>query len=349
MIKSTTYKKYRVLFHILFWSFQIGMNTIIWGGYTCKYFGEFVSASAYVPLKIVLSYFLIYYLIPEYLNKKQYTKFFVWFIIPFFSFVLLQRGIHYYLIYEHFFPQYNANTSLLYYPKLLKIMMELLYVTALVATIKLIKQWYKDQQLNEDLKRQKLEAELKFLKAQIHPHFLFNTLNNLYALTLKKSDDAPNIVLKLSNMLDYMLYEANDRFVALEKEVECVKNYIELEKIRYGKQAAITLNVSDFNKNTKIAPMIIIPFVENAFKHGISKSQIENAYVNIDISIKENKLILNVENSFDESINNDKSGYSEGIGLNNVKRRLELLYPNKHSLNINSNKSTFSIKLQLET
>lgn len=197
-------------------------------------------------------------------------------------------------------------------------------------------------------RQQEKEAELKLLKAQLNPHFLFNTLNNLYGLSVVKSDKLPNLMLKLSDLLRYSLYETKEMFVPLEKEIGYLENYMDLEKIRLDNQTEIMFqnNVSDTTK--KIAPMLLIVFVENAFKH--LHLDDEKSQVFVSIENDDNSLKFICRNTFDSSVSkygNIESGKS-GIGLPNVKKRLALMYPDKHQLTINKNDNSYSIQLILD-
>ncbi len=212
---------------------------------------------------------------------------------------------------------------------------------------KVTSDWFMLQNEKRELQSQNLQSELNFLKAQINPHFFFNTLNNLYALTLKKSDLAPEIVLRLSEMMRYMLYESNESEVTLEKEIKYVKNYIELERLRQAAKFKIDFQLTGKLNGQKIAPLMFIPFLENSFKHGLDK-QIDSGYVNIRLQLDESMVILDIENSkpLVPALNNEKT--SGGIGLENVKRRLNLLYPNKHNLNIENDSTSFKVLLNIE-
>ena len=195
------------------------------------------------------------------------------------------------------------------------------------------------------LRSEKLEAELKFLKSQINPHFLFNALNNIYTLTVIHSDQAPENLLKLSGMLRYMLYECKADRVPLSKEIEYLHHYIDLHLLKDSRGMNVEVNLDTTRPNIQIAPMLLIPFVENAFKH----SQVENldkGWIKINLLTTDEYLLFDVSNSVQElSFTKDKSG---GIGLSNVQRQLELLYPGKHELKIDSQKpAVFSIYLKL--
>lgn len=195
----------------------------------------------------------------------------------------------------------------------------------------------------ELLAQENANAELQILKAQIHPHFLFNTLNNIYSFTLNKSPKAGEMVLQLSDMIKYMINDCEEEFVSLNKELKMMSDYIELEKVRYGSRLDIQLEITG-DYNTKIiAPLLMIPFVENSFKHGTSK-MLRDPWIKLFIQADENLLHFSLANSkpADEIVNG-----KGGIGLNNVKKRLELLYPSNHLLTIESTVNTFTVNMQI--
>ncbi|RIV22453.1 hypothetical protein DYU11_15670 [Fibrisoma montanum] len=213
------------------------------------------------------------------------------------------------------------------------------------AAIKLVKVWYQKQEAYQQIEREKLNAELQLLKSQVHPHFLFNTLNNLYALTLRKSDRSPAVVLKLSELLSYMLYDCNAPEVPVEKEITFMRNYIGLEQLRYGDRLDMSVTISGDYQNKLIAPLLLVPFLENAFKHGTSE-QLEQAWMHLDLSVQGTTLKFKLINSR-ETTEHDAT-YVGGIGLLNVKKRLHLLYPDRHDLRITAEDETFMVTLTLE-
>ena len=213
--------------------------------------------------------------------------------------------------------------------------------------MKIIQHWFKNIERTNQLENEKLEAELKFLKAQIHPHFLFNTLNNLYALTLKKSDDAPEVVLKLSGLLDYMLYEGSQSKVPLDHELKHLKNYIELERLRYGKKLRYTEKITGQITGQSIAPLILLPFVENSFKHGAG-SGISQPEISIIINVTDAILTMEVSNTKLEHSDSCQTGCASGIGLSNVRRRLDLLYANSYSLITNNTVGRYTVCLTID-
>ncbi len=216
--------------------------------------------------------------------------------------------------------------------------------------LSLMREWFVLQKISfqlKDIEKEKLEAELKALKAQINPHFLFNTLNNIYSLTLDKSDKAPGLVLKLSDLMRYILYDCNDRYVLLEKELEFIKNYLDLQKIRLDDSIPVKMEVKGDAARSKIAPLLFEPLIENAFKHG-SYGRNNGGFVNILFNFEDkNHIELSIENRSENGWNkeNEKNG---GIGIKNVIRRLELLYPEKHRLEIKDENDLFKISLQID-
>lgn len=212
---------------------------------------------------------------------------------------------------------------------------------------KVTSDWFGLQNEKKDLERQNLQSELKFLKSQINPHFFFNTLNNLYALTLKKSDLAPEIVLRLSEMMRYMLYESNEKEVSLEKEINYVKNYIELEKLRQGENFKVDFELHGTPNGKSIAPLMFIPFLENSFKHGLD-AQINEGYVNIRMDLKEDSVEMDINNSKPKNAQPIRKTKAGGIGLENVQRRLKLLYPDRHILEIMNDENSFNVSLRID-
>ena len=192
------------------------------------------------------------------------------------------------------------------------------------------------------LQAEKGRAELALLKSQINPHFFFNTLNNLYGLTVEKSDKAPEVVLKLSDMMRYTIYEGKEDYVALEDEIDYLKNYIELHKLRYQKNVNIAFT-HYIDESVKIAPLLFIILLENAFKHGV-ESLTKDAYVHLDLKANSNQIIFTIENNFEGKI---KEG-NNGIGLDNLKKRLKHMYPNQYELLIEERQPIYKVSLNIE-
>lgn len=337
----------RILWHVLFWVCYIGMYTVIYGSFENEYGAEFFWVIVYLPLKIMAAYVTLYFIIPRYfLQKKYVTATLLSMLI-----ILLAAIIQRILDFTVFFPLYDydwMSGNVFNLPKILKSTLGIYPAVALAAFIKITKHFYSEESKSQELEQQKLRAELNFLKAQIHPHFLFNTLNNLYALTLKKSDSSPEVVLKLSELLSYMLYECNSRTVTLHKELNLIENYIALEKIRYDERLTVTYNVEGEVNKSNIPPMLLLPFVENAFKHGTSDS-LDEVWINIEIRVQDQTLFFSVQNSNGHDPGtSEEFDYQKGIGLTNVNRRLELLYNGYYKLNTQDSTDNYKIELEIQ-
>ena len=217
-------------------------------------------------------------------------------------------------------------------------------VVGFALAIKLMKNWYLKQKEAAQVAREKINAELQLLKAQVHPHFLFNTLNNIYSFIINDSPAATEAIKKLSTLLRYIIYECNQPLVKLEKELKMIKGYIDLEQIRYGENFNMSLQIQGNAVNKMICPLLIIPFLENSFKHGASQ-MLTHPWVNLDIVIEEEYLYFNLSNS--KPILTAEKPVIKGLGLSNVKKRLAILYPGTHSLNITDDVMSFSVSLKV--
>lgn len=338
----------RVLWHLVFWVVYVSFFSLVYGSFEEDYSRQYLIqlTDAYVQIPAV--YFALYFLMPRYLFKEKYFQFLVYLIILILLFSCL-IWVNYVFVQNPVFWYEKGYTPELLNPgKMLKSTTKIYPVVFLAIVLKWFKYWYQEQKSNQLLVEEKLKAELNFLKAQVHPHFLFNTLNNLYALTLKQSKDAPDVVLKLSDLLNYMLYECNADVILIEKEIKLLKDYIALERIRYGDRLNISFNVIGKSGGMQLAPLMLLPFVENSFKHGVSE-EMDESWVSIDLELKPDKITLKVENS--KSKNGDRVDqfeYKKGIGLKNVQRRLELLYPEKHELEMHDSEDSFLAVLTID-
>lgn len=211
--------------------------------------------------------------------------------------------------------------------------------------IKVMQKWMNSERRNKQIENEKLHAELSFLKSQINPHFLFNTLNNIYSLAEDKSDLTPIAVMKLSNIMRYVLTEARQDTVSLEKEMQFINDYIELQKIRSTDKTSVGFTVVGDISGKKISPMILLPFTENAFKYGVSARELSP--INILVESHQDHIHFKIRNN--KHNNGKKSLVNTGIGINNTRRRLELLYPGKYELNIEDETFTYTINLNIHS
>lgn len=218
-------------------------------------------------------------------------------------------------------------------------------VAGFAVMIKLIKRWLLKQEETEQLVREKTKAELQLLKAQIHPHFLFNTLNNIYFFTLNSSPQAPEMIKKLTSLLKYIIYECNQPLVPIEQELKMLQDYLDLEKIRYGERLEINFEINGNFHNLMVAPLLLIPFVENSFKHGASK-MINSPWIKLSINREYNELNFFIANS--KPTVPELLSTKGGIGIKNAMKRLQLLYPGMHEMNIITEKQSFTIFLKIK-
>jgi LytS/YehU family sensor histidine kinase len=292
-----------------------------------------------IPLVYALFYATNRYLSKQWSVLKTISMVVGMFTVALFCFILVNEFIVYDLIYKEkadgFWASIHSLKSISYWFFILA------FVSGIAISIKLIRLNIKQKIAEQELLKKKLEIELQFLKAQSNPHFLFNTLNNIYGLARKKSDKTADVVLKLSSMLRYMLYETANESIAIEKEIQIINDYIALEKLRYTNRLNVIFSHSIDDLKEKIAPLILLPFVENAFKHGAGESRFES-YIEINLTLKDHQLHYEIKNSKEEMITDDE----DKIGLRNIKRQLELIYPN-HSLTIENNTKAFIVKLDI--
>ncbi len=212
-------------------------------------------------------------------------------------------------------------------------------------SLKLTEQWFKNEKHQEVVKNEQLSTELAFLKSQINPHFLFNSLNSIYSLAHKKSDKAPTAIVQLSKIMRYVIDDANNSTVLLEKELEHLNDYIELQKLRLTEKTKLLFDINNQSHNALIEPMLLVPFIENAFKHGVDSYNI--SYITIKIDISQDRLVFKSSNTIAQQKTENPEEES-GIGLKNVIRRLELLYPNEHKLDIIKEEKLYSVILDLK-
>ena len=307
---------------------------------------------ATVVPQIALIYVLIYWLLPNYYFKRKNPflagglTICVLIIFYFVAAAFKYITVIYAEITGTDIPlKGNWSFKLNLRPAILDQVSSLPIVLGFALMIKFVKRWWQKQKETELLAKEKTKAELQLLKAQVHPHFLFNTLNNIYFFTLTNSTQAPVMIKKLSGMLHYILNECDKPLVPLKKEIKMINDYMALEKIRYAEQMQMTIDIEDKHDNKMIAPLLLIPFVENSFKHGASK-MITQPWVKLYIYIENNRLHFTIRNS--KPPTKEPARSNGNIGLKNVKKRLELLYPGTHELDIVSEPDSYAVHLILQ-
>ena len=333
-----------LLYHIFFWVIFF-LFMVINRPESVSLGANMVRQSIRVIFYIIIVYINLYYLFPRYLKLNKLFTYLTLLI----SLVAIATPIE--VLLHHFLFSAN-NVSLaeeFTFSRNSAVFLGTFFVGFSSSIYKIINDWMEHQRERMDLQRQNLTSELKYLKTQINPHFFFNTLNSLYALTLKKSDRAPEIVLKLSEMMRYMLYESNERMLSLDQEINYIENYLDLEKLRHGENFKIEMKIKGDPSGHKIAPLLFIPFLENSFKHGIDH-ELKSGYVSISLDIQPKELHLNVINSLPqkEIVIAKEEKKVGGIGLTNVRRRLNILYPKRHKLEVNKTDKEFQVNLDLQ-
>jgi sensor histidine kinase YesM len=351
-------RKYKWRRHLLFWASWWLFSTILYSfspsgmelGYWKKLLVSSVDAVLFMLAHIFLSYSLIYFVVPRMVLKKKYALAVLTTIGLFLATAAISAVISIYIIGWFWFDLMVTQIRvpkhvnyLLFFNALLGGLRGAITIGGIAAAIKLMKHWYMESQNRLELQKQNVETQLELLKAQVHPHFLFNTLNNIYAHTQVASPEAPRLVAGLSDMLRYMLYECNVPLVPLQKELKMVQDYILLEQVRYNQQLDISLDIAEVDESLHVAPLLLLPFVENAFKHGTSQ-MLEHPWISLHISAEGNELKMKLVNGKAEAIRRSASG----IGIANVRKRLELLYPGRHQLRITQSEDAFIVNLKLE-
>lgn len=338
----------RISLHVFFWITVLSTYTFIYGRINNDSAGTFIHLVITLPIYLAATYYALYIVIPRYLDKKKFKPLIVSVVYMILGAAFAELAITFWLILTPSFEIFGYSnirlnaSSLDVYLRLIGILL----VVILASSIKLLKNWYGVQRRYQQLQREKLEAELNVLKSQLHPHFLFNTLNSLYALTLKNSNKSSEVVLKLSEILNYILYECNSDAVLVDKEIELIKNYIFLESIRYEDRLKINFSVTGNTANQRIVPLILFPFVENSFKHK-SSNQNEIPWISISLEIIDGIIRFGIKNSNCTTLKVQPG--NSGIGIQNVKKRLELIYKDDYNLEIEDSPDTFEVILELKS
>ncbi len=338
-------KRYKILIHFAFWFYMFNQIWLVVAMFNVeKSYDPFSDITIY-PFTSIITFYSFYFIYGLFFARKNklYPALLLIAIIA--VLIPLRIGIEYlfwkYIGYNHIEPPGSLAIDKGWWFNSVRLV-TIYGIYALL--IQLAIRWFDAQKLKTELLLEKQSGELALLRSQINPHFLFNTLNNIYSLVYKKSEDAPEAVMKMSSIMRYMLYDATTDKVLLEKEIEYLKSFIALEKLRIKHKEFVEFNITGNVDGLTIAPMLLIPFVENAFKHG-SRS-VSNPGIRINLSVGSQQILFDVSNYIrkNTNISTDQMG---GIGLNNIQRRLNLLYPGKHKLEIVKNDDLYSVHLTI--
>lgn len=331
-------KSWQILIHVAGCLVFLSLPVILWPGQgdLKDFFNDSRSAREFTNDVLILLFFYLnfYLLIPKLYFPKKYIYFILavticFFIVAFFPVMMFpyRDGAH----------QHHAGNDIDRF--LFTIGHNLIYFLAVVffsLMVKMNSRWKQSE-------KERLKAELSYFKAQINPHFLFNTLNTIYSLAIQKADNTPEAVVKLSGMMRYVISDASNDFVALEKEINYISDYIELQKIRFGETVSIDFKADDITSGPQIAPLILIPFIENSFKFGVNPEQ--ESFIGIYIKLSAKELHMNV---FNKKVGNfSGNGPVSGLGISNARHRLELLYPDKYRLLIDDKEKEYTVDLYI--
>lgn len=330
----------RLVSHFLFWLFYVLFFGSIYGKYGNDYRWYFLESLCMLPFIMLATYVTIYAILPFYLKRKK-LLITVLLIIALLFFVTLGERIFLRLL-----NSLPVTTDSVFGVTFLYLLLETNFMVAIAFAVKIVKKWFEQQKEKHEMEKRNLQTELNLLKTQLHPHFLFNTMNNLYALSLEKSAKTSEGIAKISELLRSVLYECNESEIPLEKEIRLIGNFIDLEKLRYGNRLRLEFNVTGDVGQMKIAPMLLFTFVENCFKHG-SRNDPENPYIKIHLSVSGNEIGFTAENSVPNPVYKPTKNAEGGIGLVNVKKRLDIIYGGHYDLKINEEKTKFTVWLTI--
>lgn len=336
---------------------RILMHALFWAAVTFFFFHVFrrddslqtvLNNLGFMPGHMFFAYSLNYFIFPRYVLKGRIISAIIGVSIALVIALVYLRLVDIYLLH---YSSYGSRWDLWIRHSMARAIVALFSIGWIAVTIKLVKRWNDEKETHQKLEKEKLVVELQLLKSQLHPHFLFNTLNSLYSLTLERSLQAPQTVLKLSALLRYILYECNVPLVPLTKEIESITNYIELEKTRFAQRLDLSLSFTGDIHNKQIAPLLLLPFVENSIKHGISE-QLDKSWIHLQLHVEGDTLTFRLINSRDDAPSPDRHTgippQTHGLGLQNVQRRLNLLYPGQHTLKLTSEEDTYQVTLTLK-
>ncbi|WEK36833.1 MAG: histidine kinase [Candidatus Pseudobacter hemicellulosilyticus] len=352
--------RYRIRRHLAFWVFWWLFQSILYsfvaleapGAYWGRMPMVMTESLIFMAVHISLSYSLLYFVIPRYLLQQRYAQTIFWTMLCCLAAAALSGTLAIYVIRPiriwMLGPYRMSPARSMGMDFFLSLMAGLrggITIGGMAAAIKLMKYWYVKEQRNLQLQKENAEAQLQLLKAQVHPHFLFNTLNNIYANTQATAPVASGMLMQLSDILRFILYEGSQPQVALAKELKMVQDYIALEQMRYDEQLDVFIDVPQNTDELTIAPLLLLPLVENCFKHGTSH-MLEHPWMSLQVRLEDGLMQLKLVNGKTALPATDQA--ANGIGISNVRQRLELLYPDKHIFTITNDPDVFIVNLSIQ-
>lgn len=340
----------RIGTHLLFWIVYTLYTLFlkVWDDADQFKFYNALHLLTLIPMTMVLVYINLYFLMPRFYYTRKYFTYALTLFLLMLAWGVYLRYISYKIWlpwdYVHNYEDYAMSPKRFFVPlRIIRNTLEFYPVVALTMLIKIMSDLYRNEKRMREMQAAQFNTELSYLKAQLHPHFFFNTLNSLYSLTLQRSEAAPDMVLQLSNLMHYVLYEANANQVPLQQDIDHLQHYINIERTRFADRLDLSFHYSGSITGKRIAPLLLLPFVENAFKHGLT-NETAKTWITIDIKVLDNQLFFKAENSFKRAAVTKEHA---GVGLLNVKRRLELTYPGRYTLTIREQDEVFSVDLKI--
>ena len=327
------------LVYITFFSFLISLE----GHFPFSFY--WVHFLFNLPALALFAYPVTYFFYPK-IIKKQNPIFWIGVALVLVTVAsLLKLYMTYHLFYGLYLPNELALTDWLTFNQVIKNLFWVGLPAGLLLIMRFYRDWLAFQKERTEMVSHRLEAELQMLKSQLNPHFLFNVLNNLYALAIQKSEDTPRLIARLSDLFEFMLYQSSKNMVPLSDEVELIKTYAELQTMKYGDRLKFNINFEIADANRMVAPLILFPFIENCYKHGCSNDP-GQPRIDLDIIARQDKIVFRVSNTKPTNVSNSEKKIG-GIGIENTRKRLEILYPDKHELRITNSSDAYLVELEL--
>lgn len=346
MAMKTLYKflNKRPVPHLVFWTVFVLIGSFLFSyRQNFPYSFYLINFLVHLPMIVLYTYGIVYWLVPVFLLKRKYLPFFLMLAAATVFAALVRILTGKYIYYALFIPRVLHPVEWLNTDVFLLNLIWIAGPAVLFAMLKYYKNWMKTQKLASEAERKQLSSELQVLKAQLNPHFLFNTFNNLYVLALQKSDKTPAVISRMSDLFHYVLYECNANEVSVSNEIKLIEDYIQLEELRYSDRLLITFEKDIENPDCLIPPMLLYTFVENCFKHGCSPDP-ASPWIKLLIRVRNNDFEFEASNSIPKS-KDPGTDFVAGLGLKNIRRRLELIYPKNHQLTIRKENDRFYVRL----
>lgn len=338
--------RYKYWVHLLFWILYISLVTLVSGSinsFPLQFY--FIHELFNLPVYMFVSYYIVYYLVPTNIEKKLWPVYLLMMLFTVIAGAVMCQIIEHYIYFRFILSRVFEPDRWMGYSRVLGNVWVISIPVIVVAARKFYVDWQNSRKEKEVVEKLQLKTELQMLRLQLNPHFLFNTLNNLYYLATAKDDKAPEVVSKLSDILRFLIYDSNTQLVTLKSEIHLIENYIDLEMLRYSEKLSHTFTIDGKAQGVMIPPLLLFTFVENSFKHGVS-NDLGNPEINISLQVKEGFIHFEIQNTIPEEIQ-DAENKPGGIGLANLKKRLELMYPGKHQLSLDTKEGMYCVSLKL--